>query len=120
MPFIKIERKQKFQRPLIVVVNKIKFLFYKRPNYKRPWIKDKADQGCFKSLTIRLVCRYCFCNLDTDTTKETLFFYYVFVLILEKHTLNVQNCSIVPNHCDVKKSSTKYHWYTTPLQAVRE
>ena len=28
----------------------------------------------------------------------------VFVLILGKHTLIVQNCLIVPNHCDVEKT----------------
>ena len=24
-----------------------------------------------------------------------------------------QNCSIVPNHCDVEKNRTKHHWYTS-------
>ena len=42
--------------------------------------------------------------------------FVVFVLILGlKHTLIAQNCLILPNHCDVEKNITKYHWYTTPF-----
>ena len=43
------------------------------------------------------------------TKQESLF------LILGKHTLILQNCLIMPNHCDIEKNKTWYHWYTTPL-----
>lgn len=37
----------------------------------------------------------------------------VLVLIFGKHTLIVENCSIVAKHCDFEKNRTKYHRYTS-------
>ena len=40
--------------------------------------------------------------------RDTIFIFDVFVLMLGKHTLSMQNCLIVLNHYNVEKNRTKY------------
>ena len=49
-------------------------------------------------------------NLDRMLTGQETPFIDASIRVEAKHTLIAQICSIVPNHCDVEKNRTKYHW----------